>query len=821
MTLDTGTLNLRWAKIIIDQLIMNGIDTFCVAPGSRSTPLAIAIAEHPQACSFVHFDERGIGFYAVGMVKAKKRAVAILVTSGTAVGNLLPSLMEAESERLALIVLTADRPPELQDCGASQTCDQVKLFSHYVRSQYNLPCPTSEIPERYLATTIAHAVFEAHGFPAGPVHLNCMFRKPLFSHETLLKREVAFLKIEQTEKAPTQTSLKAVAEKLSACKQGLIIVGSLSHGVNVPLLLDLAEKLKWPVLPDILSQVRTTGAHPSIIRYYETLLRISSDLTPEIVLHFGDRIVSKVLKYWLKEHSLTEYIQVADHPDRQDPHHQATWRFMCCPTRFCQEMIAKVQVNADSQWLRAWKTKSEQIESKLNVIFEEKKDLTEPGIVRELNKSLSSSCALFLGNSMPIRDADLFLYPDQPIGPIFGNRGVAGIDGNIATVAGIAAGLKKPMIALLGDLTTLHDLNSLPLLSACKTPVLIAIINNQGGGIFSFLPIAEKKDLFETFIATAHSFNFEYAAKLFQLPYQHVDSKENWEKTLNSFYANPQTTLIEISSERSSNYRFHQEITKHAFLSQFNYKAKGDPRNPALVFLHGFLGAKEDWDEIVDRLSGNYFCLSLDLPGHAHTPFTDDVCASIHKWLLAWDLHVPSLIGYSLGGRIAWQMKTRFATVYAQVIIFSAHPGLTDEKERQMRRENDNAWAELLESNPLADFLKRWYEQPLFTSLKNKPKLYETMLQRRMDADPHALAKVMRTLSLATQPKVEIEILKSTLCVYGEEDLKFEQLYATLTSHTAIRKVRHAGHAVIIENPKECADIIKSYMEINYANRTT
>jgi 2-succinyl-5-enolpyruvyl-6-hydroxy-3-cyclohexene-1-carboxylate synthase len=821
MTIDTGMLNLRWAELIIDQLIINGVDTFCIAPGSRSTPLAIAIAEHPLAQSFVHFDERGIAFYAVGMGKATRRAVAILVTSGTAVGNLLPGLMEAESERIPLIVLTADRPPELQDCGASQTCDQVKLFSDYVRWQCNLPCPTSEIPERYLATTIAHAVFEAHGFPSGPVHLNCMFRKPLFSHETLLMPDVVPLKIERGERAPTLSSLKVCAEKMEACKHGLIIVGSRPCGQKVQPLLDLAEHLKWPILPDILSQVRTEGDHPSIIRYYETLLRISSDLKPDMVLHFGNRIVSKVLKYWLKELPLTEYIQVANHPDRQDPHHQVTWRFMCCPALFCRGILAEAKENTDTQWLNAWKTKSERIESSLNELFQEREDLTEPGIVRELNKSLPSSCALFVANSMPIRDADLFLYPDQPIGPVFGNRGVAGIDGNIATVAGIAAGIKKPVIALLGDLTTLHDLNSLPLLTACDTPVLIVVVNNQGGGIFSFLPIAEKKDLFEKFVATIHPFNFEHAAKLFHLPYQHIDSKQDWETALISFYSNPQTAMIEISTERTSNYQFHQEITRHALRAQLNYTAKGDPKNPALIFLHGFLGAKEDWEDIVDTLSGDYFCLTLDLPGHAHTPFTADVCAHISAWLSTWDLKTPSLVGYSLGGRIAWQLKTQSPTLYKRVIIFSAHPGLTEETEREIRREKDNAWAELLEKNTLTDFLERWYDQPLFASLKNKPDLYEAMLRRRIHADPYALAQIMRTLSLGAQPKLTESAIQDTLCVYGEEDLKFEQLYATLPSHVAVRKILRTGHAVIVENPKECAHIIKSHMESYYADTTT
>lgn len=562
--IDTGTLNLHWARIIVDQLIKQGVDYFCVCPGSRSAPLAIAVAEHVSARPLVHFDERGAAFHAVGYAKGSKKAAAVLVTSGTAAGNLVPALMEAYNERIPLIVITADRPPELRDCGASQTCDQVKLFSDYVRWQCDLPCPTPDISERFLATTIAQAVYQAHGFASGPVHLNCMYRKPLFSQTPHPLGFTTPTQIEHVTFVPSSKSLDECATLFSHCQEGLIIAGSLCSLQAIEPIVALAEKLKWPLLPDILSQVRTIGTSFSAIAYYETLLRVTTELKPKVVLHLGNRIVSKVLKYWLASIPLQEYVQVSNHPNRQDPHHQVTWRFACDLSVFCQEITNRLSENTDTSWLDAWKMHSYHIQKAIEPLFRDPIELTEPGVVRMLQEKLTPDWALFLANSMPIRDADLFLYPEQPIGPLFGNRGVSGIDGNIATASGIAQGCQKPTIALLGDLTVLHDINSLALLKKCTYPLVIIVINNQGGGIFSFLPVAERKNVVEEFFATPHSYSFEHAAHLFQIPYYHMQVPEDFDKWLTSHLNDPHPAIVEIQTERADNYHFHQKITLEA-----------------------------------------------------------------------------------------------------------------------------------------------------------------------------------------------------------------------------------------------------------------
>ncbi len=806
--------NLKWARILIDQLIKQGVNYFCISPGSRSTPLVIAIAEHPQAMKMVHFDERGTAFHAVGYGKATGKAAAILVTSGTAVGNLLPALMEASNECIPLIVLTADRPPERRDCGASQTCDQIKLFSPYVRFECDLPCPSEEIPERFLATTTAQAVFAAHGPFSGPVHLNCPFRKPLFSDDGGIIPDVVPLRIEQEERALKRASMEACARRLMGCKEGLILVGSMDCHEEVAPILELGEQLQFPVITDILSQIRTLGKHPCLIPYFHMLLK---EFKPKMVLHFGNRIVSKTIKDWLNALAIEEYIQVSDHPHRQDPHHQTTWRFVCNPAVFCETISGFIGKDVSTDWLHSWQERAEHIGSALSSVFREQTALTEPGIVYDLTSHLLPDCSLFIANSMPIRDADLFLFPDQPIGSLFGNRGVSGIDGNIATATGIAMGKKQPVIALLGDLTTLHDLNSLAQLKDCPYPVLIVVINNQGGGIFSFLPIAEKTHLFETCVAAAHPYTFEGAATLFQLPLQKVSSKGGWHSALTQFLTTPKSGIIEIQTERSANYQFHQELTWRAMCSQIHYTTTGDPKKQALVFLHGFLGCIQDWDEMIEHLSPYYYCVAIDLPGHGKTPFTSDACGAISSAAHHLNLNSPVLIGYSMGGRIALHLKNREPAYWKQVVALSTHPGIATNEERSIRLADDIALSMKLETEPFDQFLTTWYTQPLFASLKTRPDLFESILQRRLSADPRRLAQALRTYSLGVLSSI-VSFFPNTVFLYGEEDLKYEAIYRILPPDVSVHPIAQAGHAIHLERPVLCATLIKLLLETDHAN---
>jgi 2-succinyl-5-enolpyruvyl-6-hydroxy-3-cyclohexene-1-carboxylate synthase len=542
-------MNERFARLMIHHLIEHGVRKFCIAPGSRSTPLAFAAAQDDRADTLVHFDERGLAFHAMGYAKSSKSPVAIIVTSGTAVANLFPAIMEAFHEQVPLIVLTADRPPELRDCGANQATNQVKIFSDHVRWQCDLPCPDPAIADNYIGSTMAHAIYMATHAPKGPVHLNCMFREPFFTGAPLVIKT-------STTYEPSHTTLSTHtieqwAKRLSQAERGVIVVGALTTARSLKSINALAEHLHWPILPDILSGLRSEGLHHNEIPYFDVILKTATDLKPDCILHFGDRITSKTLAEWTFKSAPKTYALVADHPYRHDPHHALTHRLQCDPTIFCEQLIPFIPRRAS--WLDTWKSLSAIVENHLDPIVPPQ---SEPGLFRFLHHHLPAHWALFLANSMVVRDADQFFFPRFFRGPIFGKRGLAGIDGNIATAIGIAEGSQRPTLAVLGDLATLHDLNSLALIKKAKHPVVFCVINNRGGGIFNFLPIAEKKDVFEEFFAAAHTFQFEEAAKMFQLPYHSLNESSILSRALKE----EKSCILELTTNRQENVTLHTTI---------------------------------------------------------------------------------------------------------------------------------------------------------------------------------------------------------------------------------------------------------------------
>ena len=504
---------------IIDQLIQQGITHFCIAPGSRNTPLIVAATEHPQATTIVHYDERGFGFYALGYAKGAKKPAAIIATSGTAIGNLLPSVMEAHHSHTPMILLTGDRPVELRDCGANQTSDQVKLFSPFVRWQGDLP---PELSETYFRSTIGQALFHAVENPPGPVHINCQFREPLV-------RAGSFKSGSPIHFAPSHIQSDPIRTNAS---RGLILIGNIPED---PLpILELAKQLRWPVCADILSNARNNMSETQI-RHFDWIAKTSPHLKPEFILHFGDRLTSKQILEW------PVTLHVSPYPHLQDPKRSLQMRARSDIAPFCKTF----QGNTDLTWLDAWKKRDLEIETQFQSLFRSPAPFTEAHAMQCLSAQIPPDTAIFLGNGMPIRDADRFLFPKKCRG-FFSNRGLSGIDGNIATAAGLANGLGGPVIAFLGDQTCLHDLNSLPLLKKTDHPVTLIISNNFGGGVFSHLPIANWAHM-DTHIAASHSWRFGDAARMFGLPYLPFDKI--------SF---AESAVIELVTSRQDNFLFQQ-----------------------------------------------------------------------------------------------------------------------------------------------------------------------------------------------------------------------------------------------------------------------
>jgi len=509
---------------IIDQLVQQGITRFCIAPGSRSAPLVMAAAEHPQAETIVHFDERGVGFYALGYGMGKRRPAAIIATSGTAVGNLLPSVMEAHHSAIPMLLLTADRPAELRDCSALQTTDQVKLFGPFVRWQADLP---PALTENYFRSIAAQGAFYAMQNPPGPVQLNCQQREPLYGPISQVQKGAPLVF------APSQL---AASETRTPAKRGVILLGDIG-GIDPRPVLQLAKRLGWPLFADLLSNARL---HPTLeqIRHFDWIVKTEERLQPEFILHLGKRMTSKKILDW------TPTLHVSPLPFLQDPGRGLSARIQSDIAPFCESFESE---GVDPTWLAEWKERDEAVESASEEQFCAEFSFTEAHAMKRLEKMIPPQAALFLANGMPVRDADHFLFPKACRG-FFGNRGLSGIDGNIATAAGLSDGLGAPVIAFLGDQTCLHDLNSLPLLLKTRHPVALIASNNFGSGIFSHLPISAWPR-FETFMAASHSWRFEEAAKMFGLPYLPFDQL--------SF---ERSALYELITDRKENYRFQKEF---------------------------------------------------------------------------------------------------------------------------------------------------------------------------------------------------------------------------------------------------------------------
>ncbi len=523
------TMNTAWGKTIIDQLVQQGVDYFCISPGFRSAPLSMAVAEHQGAKSFIHFDERGAAFHALGYAKATKKPAAVIVTSGTAVGNLMPAVMEAWASETPLFLLTCDRPAELRDTMANQTADQTKIFAQYVHYFCDLPSPTSQVPDRFLATTIGRAVSQCKG----PVHLNCPFREPLFDNTN----SVPIPPTIYTHPKPVLSAPELWAKKLENIDKGVIVLGA---NANAPAAKELSEKLGWPILADIISSYREL-ADERAIPYYHHILQSHPNLKADAVLHLGDACVSKTLLNWMADQP--NLFHIAAHAKRCDPHHQVVKRVICPPNTFCKQVAPHIE-KKQGAYFQEWKELS-------SLISIDPPPSTEPGLIKTLESEAPSDHALFFGNSMPIRDADMFFFPKTPCGPIFANRGLSGIDGNIATCAGIAE--TQSVIALIGDQTFLHDLNSLAQLKKTKYPVKLIVVNNGGGGIFSFLPI--EKEALNTYFAAAHNLELKSAAQLFGF---------NYCKSLAELLESKTSCIIEIVTNREENRALHEQIDQQA-----------------------------------------------------------------------------------------------------------------------------------------------------------------------------------------------------------------------------------------------------------------
>jgi 2-succinyl-5-enolpyruvyl-6-hydroxy-3-cyclohexene-1-carboxylate synthase len=538
--MNTAYWNTLFSENIIEELVAQNVRHFCIAPGSRSSALALAAKRNPLAVFHSHFDERGLGYIALGLCKAFKEPVALIVTSGSALAHLLPAVIEAFHTRLPLILLTADRPPELQQSMANQTIEQYDFYDPFVRLHFQFPPPSPEIPESFTKSMVAHAVFTATAENGGPVHLNCQFRTPLIhaavKERPFLKPKTTFSTIKRT---LNEKEAQEIQKRILCFEKGVIVVGECS-GLESKQLFELAKHLGWPMILDPLSNCRKTSSNRYVLQNYENILL---QIKPDIAIKFGDRFVSKSIDPWLN--SIDQVVYVSPHTERSDPEHAITHRILMEPAQFIHDLIQYTPARVPSSTIKNLLELSDLSRETIDKALFEQPLISEIALIRLLSKS-SVYFNLFVGNSMPIRHVDRVFYPETFRGDIFANRGHSGIEGNIATAIGVALKKERTTVALLGDMTFWHDLNSLFFLKKHPVPLLIIVFNNGGGQIFNYLDgvkdLEEKDELF----LIPHEIEYKKVAEMFHLEYHFLDE----EVCIESLIEKKKPILLEVKTNQ-------------------------------------------------------------------------------------------------------------------------------------------------------------------------------------------------------------------------------------------------------------------------------
>ena len=559
----------------VSELVQTGVEDVVISPGSRSTPIAMVMAEHPDLQIHVHVDERSAAFFALGIAKASQKPTVLLCTSGTAAANYFPAIAEAKISRVPLVVLTADRPHELRDVGAPQTIDQIHLYGQHVKwfVEMALPEHTDEMV-RYARTVGARAVATSITAPAGPVHINFPLREPLIPalDEDLFhqqERESGYVKIKLPTLVLRHDEYEHYANVLTTYQRGIIVCGQMEDKDFAEVIVTLAKKLQFPILADPLSQLRS-GSHSSemIVDAYDTLLRfddVKRELKPDIIIRFGSMPVSKSLSFFLKENRTAQQIVVDGGMGWRDPAMLSTEMVFCNETIFCVELANRLSPVHDSsffakKWLEINQTTKKSL-SKVNDI----EQMSEGKLFYKIAELVPEDSTIFVGNSMPVRDLDSFFHQNPKNIKIMANRGANGIDGTVSTALGAATRLER-LYLILGDLTFFHDLNGMVAAKLNELNITIIIINNNGGGIFSFLPQATNPRNFELLFGTPLHLDFSHAVHMYGGKFVSISNWDHLTTTLIGDRDEKGLRVLEIVTNRENNVNEHRELWN--FVSQ-------------------------------------------------------------------------------------------------------------------------------------------------------------------------------------------------------------------------------------------------------------
>jgi 2-succinyl-5-enolpyruvyl-6-hydroxy-3-cyclohexene-1-carboxylate synthase len=561
----------------------------CTSPGSRSSPILLALAREPRLRAWSHVDERCAGFFALGLAKATGLPAAVSVTSGTAAANLAPAVAEAHEARVPLLLLTADRPPELREVGAGQTIDQVKLYGSAAKWFFEVGSHEAT-PARlaWIRALACRAYWTTLDGRPGPVHLNFPLREPLVPDGPLPDDpggggrggERPWVTRPRAVARPSEGVVDQLAEVLLDSTRGVVVAGRDERHRELPAALSrFASTAGLPLLADALSCARHG---PTAIAHYDALLRserFAAGHRPEVVVRVGDLPTSKPLRAWLA--AAGDAVQLSLDPEGawQDPDAVVSTLLAADPAAALDAVADRLltlrrersgarfplgrpseRPAPESGWLADWRaadrTAAERIAATLG------DELSEPRVVAELGVRLPAYATLFVASSMPVRDVETFFPARQAQPRVLSNRGANGIDGTVSAAFGAAAAGAGPVVLLIGDVALAHDMGGLLASMRLELPLVIVLLDNDGGGIFHFLPVAGQHDAFEEHVATPHGLDFGLLTSVFGIAHVPVADPAAFRAALDEALAGGGVTLIQVRTERKTNRELHRRVNE-------------------------------------------------------------------------------------------------------------------------------------------------------------------------------------------------------------------------------------------------------------------
>lgn len=557
--MSAGDLQLACASLLVDELVRRGLEHACLSPGSRSTPIALALARHPGVQLHVHLDERAAGFFALGIAKATGRPAAVACTSGTAAAELFPAVVEASMARVPLVVLTADRPPELRGTGANQTIDQIELYGDYPREfvQMEVAEPGEGLGREWRSVG-ARAAATALGPPAGPVHLNLPFREPLAPTGADAGLEDA----EPWDVLPFEAppldagDVDALVEEVRGVERGVVLAGGLEEPAKG--VVALARTVGWPLLAEPTSGLRRPGDALAAGQALLACAPFAAGHVPDVVLQAGGMPTTRASQGFAA--SARRLVVIDPHGLRPSPERPPARTLRADPDALCAAAASRTGAGTGSRWISAWREADDAARQAIDAAVDAWDEPFEGRIARDVAAWVPDGSTLVVGSSMPIRDLDVFMAPRRGL-RVLSNRGASGIDGVVSTALGVAATEPgRPTFALLGDLSLLHDVGSI-LWSGRRRDLdcVLVVPNNDGGVVFSFLPQRELPE-HEALFVTPHGLDLGAVAAGAGVGHERVDRAADLLPAVERATAGDGVRIVEVAVDRELNVARHGEV---------------------------------------------------------------------------------------------------------------------------------------------------------------------------------------------------------------------------------------------------------------------